>query len=62
MGPLEAEMSQHHPVDPTLCAAEPAPDRLDDGCSPPVEADREDLAEAGTDAPLPPTLGNKSPF
>jgi hypothetical protein len=55
-------MSQHHPVDPTLCAAEPAPDRLDDGFSPPVDAEREALAEAAAEDPPQPALGNKSPF
>jgi hypothetical protein len=62
MGPLEAEMSQHTPVDPTLCAAEPAPDRLDDGFSPPADAVRDDSAEAAAEAPPQPALGNKSPF
>jgi hypothetical protein len=55
-------MSQHTPVDPTLCAAEPAPDRLDDGFSPPADAVRDDSAQASAEAPPQPALGNKSPF
>lgn len=62
MGAPEAGMSQHSPVDPTLRAAEPAPDRLDDGFSPPAEADRDAAAEAADKTPLQPALGNKSPF
>jgi hypothetical protein len=62
MGALEAEMSQHTPVDPTLRAAEPAPDRLDDGFSPPADAEREASVQAADQAPLQPALGNKSPF
>lgn len=62
MGALEDEMSQHTPVDPTLCAAEPAPDRLDDGFSLPADAQRDDSPEAPAEAPLQPALGNKSPF
>jgi hypothetical protein len=62
MGRLEAEMSQHHPVDPTLCAAEPASDRLDDGFSPPVDVDHEAAAEPADPAAPQPALGNKSPF
>lgn len=62
MGHPEDQMSQPRPVDPTLCGAEPAPDRLDDGFSPPTLAEHEDLAEAAAESPAQPALGNQSPF
>ena len=62
MGGLEAEMSQQSPVDPTLCAAEPAPDRLDDGFSPPIDAQRPTSAPTAEKAPPEPALGRQSPF
>lgn len=46
-------------IDPSLCAAEPAPDSLADGFSPPPE---EASAEAAAEPQSPPELGAQSPF
>lgn len=50
-------------LDPTLHPAQPAPPRLDDGCSPPgaaVPADESD--ESAEAAPVDPALWAKSEF
>jgi hypothetical protein len=52
----------HHDIDPSLCAAEPRPESLDDGFSPPAQAHparRQDVGQADADEPA---LGPKSPF
>jgi hypothetical protein len=52
----------HHDIDPTLRPAEPLLDSLDDGFSPPADAQPVDARDSGasqaTDLPLPP----QSPF
>jgi hypothetical protein len=57
----EADMN-HHDIDPTLRPAEPLLDSLDDGFSPPADAQPLDAHEGGasqaTDLPLTP----QSPF
>ena len=55
-------MSQHHDIDPSLRAAEPAPARLDDGFSPAVDAQPEPASDASCNLSPPPALGLKSPF
>ena len=47
-------------VDPTLCAAEPALEKLDDGFSPP--AAHQSPPPDPQAAPAEPALGAKSPF
>jgi hypothetical protein len=50
-------------VDPSLCAAEPLLDSLDDGFSPPArQGDASAPAEADPGEPGEPVLGPKSPF
>jgi hypothetical protein len=52
----------HHDIDPSLCTAEPLLESLDDGFSPPADAQarpEQDIRDAET-ADL--TLGPQSPF
>lgn len=49
-------------IDPSLRSGEPAPDRLDDGFSPPrTDAPSHD-GQQQQQSPAPPALGSKSPF
>lgn len=48
-------------IDPSLCAAEPLLQTLDDGFSPPPPADETGHPEAAT-LPAQPAPGAKSPF
>jgi hypothetical protein len=49
-------------IDPSLCAAEPAPDSLDDGFSAPAE-DPQPAPQQQPAAPAAaPALGDKSPY
>lgn len=50
-------------LDPTLHPAQPAPPRLDDGCSPPAAAAAADVDDQGApQAPVDPALWAKSEF
>ena len=50
-------------IDPSLRAAEPPSDSLDDGFSPPPPARRQPAPAAADAAPAPePALGEQSPF
>jgi hypothetical protein len=51
----------HREIDPSLLAAEPAQDKLDDGFSPPVPAGGETAVEPDP-APAAIVLPPKSPF
>jgi hypothetical protein len=48
-------------IDPSLCAAEPAEDSLDDGFSAPA-ADPQPAPPQPAAQPVEPVLGDKSPF
>lgn len=48
-------------IDPSLCAAEPLPDNLDDGFSPPPRPDGE-AGSPESEPPAQPSLGPKSLF
>ena len=50
----------HADIDPTLCAAEPVREKLDDGFSPPAAP--ESPPPHPQPAPVQPVLGAKSPF
>ena len=50
----------HADIDPTLCAAEPVLEKLDDGFSPPASQDSPPPHPQA--APAQPVLGAKSPF
>lgn len=52
----------HADVDPSLCAAEPPQETLDDGFSPRAVEDGLANAEGRDPAPAEPALGAKSPF
>jgi hypothetical protein len=48
-------------IDPSLCAAEPVPDSLDDGFSPPAENPQPVPQQPAAPA-AEPALGEKSPY
>ena len=52
----------HPDVDPSLRAAEPLLESLDDGFSPPVLAPQPPETGEGRTPPAEPTLGPKSPY
>ena len=52
----------HHAIDPSLCAAEPLLDSLDDGFSPPVDAQPGPEHDSGSAEPADPVLGPQSQF
>lgn len=52
---------QHHEIDPSLCAAEPRRDSLDDGFSPPVDLPVRPQDSGGAETPES-ALTPKSPF
>ena len=49
-------------IDPSLCAAEPPSDSLDDGFSPPPAARRQPVPAADEPAAPEAALGEQSPF
>jgi len=49
-------------VDPSLCAAEPLLESLEDGFSPPAHAPEAPASAAEADQPPELALGTKSPF
>lgn len=53
----------HHPdIDPSLRAAEPLLESLDDGFSPPVDAQARQEQDSGSAEPADPVLGPQSQF
>lgn len=53
----------HDDIDPSLRAAEPLRESLDDGFSPPAAAEPQaPLRQAPPRGPVEPTMGAKSPF
>jgi hypothetical protein len=57
----EADMN-HHDIDPSLRPAEPLLDSLDDGFSPPSDAQPAQAREGGASEPPDQALTPKSPF
>lgn len=49
-------------IDPSLHDSEPAPERLEDGFSPPAHPPRDELACEHLEVAVEPGLGVKSPF
>jgi hypothetical protein len=53
---------KHQDIDPSLCAAEPARDTLEDGFSPPADAQAQERAESVPGQPAEVAIGPKSLF
>jgi hypothetical protein len=53
---------KHQDVDPSLCATEPLLDSLDDGFSPPADAQAQPPQDSPTAESPEATLGRQSPF
>jgi hypothetical protein len=61
MGPKEIAMIPYD-IDPSLHDSEPAPERLDDGFSPPTHEARDELACEHVEGLAELALSTKSPF